>query len=229
MASLTTDAVTVEVFRLVRAWVEAEVTWNIAQTAVNWGTAGANNTSTDYDNTVLATAIFPGNIGQAKTIDITQTVSDWHDGTNTNHGLKIAATVNEGQFYSKENTLSTLAPRLTVSYTVPFMDYQLNSLDIDCGIQAHWSPITTGKNADATQKTSVDWRRHVWDVSACDMGTWEVLETAKGTSFTNLRTTGESGPNVSTTYTTGRVLGVSGRQQGRQMVGVKVNFLVKVS
>jgi hypothetical protein len=46
-----------QMFALSRAWIEAQATWNNATSIVAWGTAGANNTSTDYVNTLLASVV----------------------------------------------------------------------------------------------------------------------------------------------------------------------------
>jgi len=140
---------TIEFFRLVRDWVELEATWFLAKTGTNWGTAGANNTSTDFDNTSLGTISISSGDGDGvtKTLDVLQTVSDWHDGTNPNHGFKIELSGGSTRIYRSSETADNLKPRLLVTYTYPALDFQLNSNNIDSGIQAHWAPIPTGKKA----------------------------------------------------------------------------------
>jgi NADH/NAD ratio-sensing transcriptional regulator Rex len=44
---------TINAYALSRAFVENQATWNIAATGTNWGTAGAINSSSDYNNTLL--------------------------------------------------------------------------------------------------------------------------------------------------------------------------------
>ncbi len=222
------NVASIDTFRLVRDWTESEVTWNIAKTAVNWGTAGANNVTTDFVNTNLGTMSFVATAFTFDSITITQTVQDWVDGTNSNFGLKLFFNTSDRSFNTREFA-SNLKPSLTVTYTYPALDFQLNSNNIDSGIQAHWAPIPTGKKADATQRTNTDWRRHVWNMAFCEMDVWETLEPTKGTSFSELKTTGESAPNVVDTFSTGRVLDVTGRHVGRRMENVKINFLVNIT
>lgn len=215
-------------YRMVRDWVEAEATWNIAQTAVNWGTAGANNTSSDYDPTLIRQWGYETAANETKNADITSVVSDWYDGTHTNYGIKLALiSGDEVEAHSSEAT--SLVPTLSVTYRGPPIDYKLNGTDIDCGVQALWDAIPTGQNVDATQKTSPNWRRHSWSMQFCDMTTWETLEPTKGTSFSSLKTTGEDDPNTAVTYATGRVLDVTGRQVGHRMENVRVNFFVDIA
>lgn len=107
--------------------------------------------------------------------------------------------------------------------------YEINSNAIAAGIQADWRPIPTGANSDATQKLSTNWRRHTWTCAFMEMATWLILLALRGTSFTELKTTDESTPNSTGTYSTGRVMTVTGNQIGRRMVGVKIEYLVDVT
>jgi hypothetical protein len=58
---------------------------------------------------------------------------------------------------------------------------------------------------------------------------WEVLEPLKGTAFTELKTTDQDTPNSGNTYSTGRVMDVTGQHVGRRMINVIVRFLVDVT
>ncbi len=107
--------------------------------------------------------------------------------------------------------------------------YEINSTAINAGIQANWQNITTGSNANATQKLSDDWREHVWSCEFMEVAEWLVLLALRGTSFTELKTTDESTPNSTATYSTGRVMTVNGAQIGRRIQGVTVNFLVDIT
>lgn len=44
-------------------WEEQQATWNIYKTGSNWGTAGCQNTSTDYDTTYRVTKTMPTSVG----------------------------------------------------------------------------------------------------------------------------------------------------------------------
>jgi hypothetical protein len=107
--------------------------------------------------------------------------------------------------------------------------YEINSSTINAGIQADWKPVGTGNNADATQKLSSNWRRHIWSCAFMEMTEWLILLALRGTSFTELKTTDESTPNSTGTYSTGRIMTVTGNQIGRRMAGVKVEYLVDVT
>lgn len=107
--------------------------------------------------------------------------------------------------------------------------YEVNSIAINAGIQATWPPIVTGQNADATQKINTTWYEHLWRCEFMEMAEWEILEPLKGTAFTELKTTDQDTPNSGNTYSTGRVINVTGRQVGRRMVGVNVRFLIDVT
>lgn len=107
--------------------------------------------------------------------------------------------------------------------------YEINSTTINAGIQATWPPIVTGQNADATQKINTTWYEHIWRCEFMEMAEWEVLEPLKGSAFTELKTTGQATPNSGDTFTTGRVVDVTGQQIGRRMVNVIVGFLIDVT
>ena len=62
-----------------------------------------------------------------------------------------------------------------------------------------------------------------------EMPEWEAIESLKGTAFTELKSTDQDTPNSGNTYSTGRVMDVTGQQVGRRMVGVAVRFLVDIT
>lgn len=107
--------------------------------------------------------------------------------------------------------------------------YEINSNTINAGIQAKWPPIPTGANSDATQKLSTNWRRHTWSCAFMEMTEWLILLALRGVSFTELKTTNESTPNSTGTYSTGRVMSVTGNHIGRRMQNVQVSFLVDIT
>jgi hypothetical protein len=107
--------------------------------------------------------------------------------------------------------------------------YEINSNAINAGIQANWLPIPTGANSDATQKLSANWRQHTWSCAFMEMAEWLILLALRGVSLTELKTTDESTPNSTGTYSTGRVMTVTGSHIGRRMQNVQVNFLVDIT
>ena len=102
-------------------WVESELTWNIYKTGSNWGTAGALNTSTDYDTSLSASAAFPSGVNAWMNFDVKSIVEAAISGSIN---FNVRALINSGsgyptfpQFYSKEYATDTkLRPRLTIIF-----------------------------------------------------------------------------------------------------------------
>jgi hypothetical protein len=107
------------VYSLVRPWVESQVTWQNAQSATPWATAGAM-AATDRGPQIGS---ITGSTGD-KTITLNASgiaaVQSWVDGA-TNAGLIIASTSNSNgiDFASSEATSVAQRPRLTVTYLPP--------------------------------------------------------------------------------------------------------------
>lgn len=224
-----TNGVSTELHRMLRPWTELGATWNTYDGTSNWATAGAANSTIDYNSTVLATFTWTSIDDQIEIAVPTSIVESWVNGSASNYGFRISPTsATELRFHSREAATAGFRPLLEISYTTP-LAYQINSTAINAGIQANWLPISTGSNSDATQKLSTNWRRHTWSSAFMEMTEWLVLLALRGTSFTELKTTNESTPNSTGTYSTGRVMTVTGNQIGRRMAGVKVEFLVDIT
>lgn len=130
--------VTVTAHRLLKDWNAGnnvstnanagESSWDAAKEGTaDWGTPGADNTSTDIYPSASGEVIIAGDYGPAFTyIDVTQDVKDFFDETADNYGwrLHIATTGEEGQYqqqatWSSEYTGDTsLRPYLEVNYTL---------------------------------------------------------------------------------------------------------------
>lgn len=118
---------TANIHQLRRAWTEGDgttgsgVTWATTNGATAWGTAGAENTTTDRGATVLATisgaagprvATF-GAAGLA-------VVQGWVDDPATNFGVLLRGTSADAVDYgSRETGTLTRRPKLTVTFTPP--------------------------------------------------------------------------------------------------------------
>ncbi len=215
------------VVRCLRDWDNVAATWTAYSSGNAWGSSGAKAAGTDYDATVLAT-IASGAINTQKTADITSTVQDWIDGTNPNNGLLFfdSGTSLSGQWHSIEAAIKARWPFLEVFYSIPTIGYAVNGTTIAGGILADWPPMRTGQNADATPQLA-DWYPHRWRIPEMEMSDYLVLQALRGTTLTSVVTTDQATPNVAATYTTAKLLTVTGRQQGRQMLNVDVGFLVK--
>ena len=109
---------TVGAYQALRHWEELEATWNVAETGVNWGTAGCNNTTTDREAAAGDTTfIGPGTTWWAEW-DIAAMAGEWVADSNTNQGLMLRAEGSTSMliyFYSRERDPST-APYLEIEY-----------------------------------------------------------------------------------------------------------------
>ena len=228
--STGTTGVTTQLHRLLRDWTENGVNWNTTDGSIAWGTAGAKSTVSDYDSTLLGTLTWTS-VNDTIEADITAlVVEDWINGTNPNYGFRLSPVSSvTTNYHSKEVTTQAFKPFMEIHYTYPQMDFQINSTAINAGIQATWPPMVTGQNADATQKINTTWYEHLWRCEFMEMAEWEVLEPLKGPAFSELKTTDQDTPNSGNTYSTGRVMDVTGRQVGRRMVGVAARFLVDIT
>lgn len=117
---------TMQAYRLSRAWVFNQATWNVYSTGNNWGTAGAANTSTDREATGVGSVSVAASPGTGATISLPITASKLQEmlsgGTFTNNGflLKMDTETNDGMFYNAtSNATSGNRPTFVVNYTLP--------------------------------------------------------------------------------------------------------------
>lgn len=106
--------------------------------------------------------------------------------------------------------------------------YEVNSTAVVAGIRAYWPPIETGGNGDGSPQYS-PWYRHIWAIEVMEMSDYLFLEGLRGTVLTQVKTTDKDTPNSTGTYTTGRIMTVTGQHRARQMLNVQVEFLIDVS
>lgn len=125
-ATLHSDnARTMRAFRVLRAWVESQATWNVWSTGNSWGTAGASNTTTDREATDIGSCAFilSEAAGTKKDFMLSNSaVQQWVSGAFTNNGVVlINDTENEDFFYlrSSDSTTSAQRPQFVVIYTAP--------------------------------------------------------------------------------------------------------------
>ena len=221
----STTSISNDIHRLVRDWVEGQATYNEAETGTNWGTAGAANTTTDYNSSLIDTLTTPGDDLPA-TATVTATVQNWIDGTNPNYGFRISSSDSTpATWHSREGATKALWPHLEVYYTIPTIGYAINGTTVTAGIKAEWTPLDVAGNAAGPPVYS-GWYKHIWRIDTMEMTDWLTLHNLRSTALTGITTTNYDTPNVAATYATGRLMSVSGRQQGRQMLGVVAEFLV---
>ena len=115
-----------KVYRSLRAFSESQATWNVYTTGNNWGTAGANNTTTDREATDIGSTTF-------NTADADESEKSWtlttakiqemiYGGSFTNNGFIIKAdteTDDRYQMHSSNSVTSSKRPKLVIDYTPP--------------------------------------------------------------------------------------------------------------
>ena len=115
-----TTSATAQVFKLRRDWIETQATWNSYTTGNNWSTAGAGNTSTDRESTVVGSHTLTTGDGTGSQHDFTLTASEITSMLNSNNGFLIQASSennNAYQFRSSESSTSAQRPKLVVNYS----------------------------------------------------------------------------------------------------------------
>jgi len=116
----STNARTFRVYRLKRAWVEAEATWNIYSTGNNWSTAGGFHAD-DCEQVEIGSRAFTATetINVFKDFPLTPTTKA---GLDLGNGWLIKADTevdDNYSFASSDNATASNRPKLVIEYTVP--------------------------------------------------------------------------------------------------------------
>jgi hypothetical protein len=124
ISDLTTNARTMSMYRCLRDVVSAQTTWNIWKTANNWGTAGASNSTTDYDGAVVMGSM---SVTATPVLDVAQTMTltaselqKLYDGTYTNNGVILSVDTQTNdliRWYSKDDATAAFHPRFIIQYS----------------------------------------------------------------------------------------------------------------
>jgi hypothetical protein len=115
---------TITVSRLLRTdWVDTEALWAVYKTGSNWGTAGALNTTSDVSTTDAAVSDSPASAGW-QNWTVTAQVQTARDSVGGIAHFLVADeggdSATAGNIYcSRENTNTSLLPKLYIEYTVP--------------------------------------------------------------------------------------------------------------
>jgi len=111
-------ALTAALYRLNRAWLAGQATWQRATLNNYWQTAGANGVPSDRQGTAIATQLFASApIGYS--FDLTSLVQQWVSAPASNLGLVLKASGTTAVQYtlaSNEHPTVSLRPRLVVTY-----------------------------------------------------------------------------------------------------------------
>lgn len=109
---------TVSARKLLRAWAEAQATWNIYSTGNNWGTAGGTNSS-DRDSTVLGTRSTAPGYGTVSGAGMAGFFQDIINGSASNNGLHLECATGAGNYnhYRSSEFTDGSRPFATIDYT----------------------------------------------------------------------------------------------------------------
>ncbi len=120
-------ALTIRLYRLRRAWVGSQATWNAAASGQPWAAGGANDTTADRYATATASAVTVG-INTPVEFDITSLATLWANTPAQNFGMILRAEGTAGplnkalySFVSSEaagGSVTPLRPKLTIVYTL---------------------------------------------------------------------------------------------------------------
>jgi len=109
-----------EIYALKRDWSESASTWVKATSTVNWSTAGASNTTSDRETTVLGTLTAPATGTKVVTLNSSgiAKVQSWINTPSSNYGFIIQDyTVAGGlDVSSSEATTVSQRPIITITY-----------------------------------------------------------------------------------------------------------------
>jgi len=126
-SELSNNARTLRIFRMKRAWVELQATWNVYSTGNSWQTVGGFGAN-DCEQTAIGSRAFSATetINEFKDFTLTAGAGGVQDmipgGSFTNNGfLNKADTENEDlySFASSDHATAANRPKLVVEYTLP--------------------------------------------------------------------------------------------------------------
>lgn len=156
--TLSSNSATIQAYRVLRAWVETEASWNEYSSGNNWGTAGCDNTSTDRDASPLGTQTVAS--GPSSGTDITialdaATVESWHaGGTNNGMLLKVASESVENLVSYSSSAVGTSSnrPKLVVTATssgptAPTLVSPISG-STPSPVTFVWTPVEDGSSRD---------------------------------------------------------------------------------
>ena len=134
-------------YALRRNWSEANASWNNADTGAPWGTAGAQNTASDRNTTMLATSPAGGTppvwVSTALNLDGVAQLQRWLGGADAYYGFAIQDydTSSDGFRFNAFNSVNP--PELAVRYCLPAAAPTISSTPDDPGLMLAWQHLAT--------------------------------------------------------------------------------------
>ena len=131
---------TVEMRKLLSAFVESQAKWGYRTSVAAWNVAGALG-GTDVDSTVIGTGLMPTTSNTRFSVagaGFTQLVQDWINGVATNNGVILSVLDDTTTFdgvarrvASNTNSVAASRPTLTITYT-PVAPPSVSGADVLC-------------------------------------------------------------------------------------------------
>jgi len=115
---------TINVYPDLRAWSEANATWNVWDTGNNWTTGGSGSAGNDFTDTVMGTFTVTNGVatGTAFTFTLsTSVVQGWVDGGLANNGMLLRTEAEVDDLYlfaTSDNSTVARRPKLVVDYSL---------------------------------------------------------------------------------------------------------------
>ena len=113
-----TNPLTAEIYRLTRAWIDDEATWQLASADAPWEVAGAGG-SADHSGDSEAELLFAADGGTWVSADVTDLVQYWLDHPSENYGALLRADAGGGVQYAlraSDHPEQADHPKLVVQY-----------------------------------------------------------------------------------------------------------------
>lgn len=116
-----TGAMDVQIYGLLRAWVDTQATWNVAALNTPWGSSGANDVTTDRATQPSAVQ----NVSALSTwyeFDVTSLVRTWVADPQANYGVVLRGQGDLSLMYhfaSSNHPTISFRPQLVLDYTAP--------------------------------------------------------------------------------------------------------------
>jgi hypothetical protein len=156
-----------EIYRINRAWIENEVTWNVYASGQNWEIEGANGMG-DRDSTVL------GNIGAPLAGELTislnstgiEVVQSWVNDPGSNNGLIFLDYINASDgldLSSRETSIVSERPKLTITYsnTAPIASENPDSFDPESTVLPKTIALHSNYPNPFNLVTTIDYSLHI--------------------------------------------------------------------
>jgi hypothetical protein len=116
----TVHVMPVQVYKVLREWVDTQADWVEARTNDPWGAKGCNAVGTDRSGVSVYTQTVHGAVSYWYSWDVTSLVRDWQSDPSKNYGLILrssSATATEYQFAASDHPAQDIHPKLVIRYT----------------------------------------------------------------------------------------------------------------